>query len=435
MPTILGVTALFLLATEALQWDLTITTGLSAKNLVIYLLATLLILRMVVARSSVMVAVQMHSAFIVLFLYAVVSWLVAGLVIQYPSYDLVEGGIKLKSHLLDWFIFFAVFLFGTSTAEECLKVIKYLLIGVVFANALTVLDAVGVIDLGFRVREDGRAGGAMGESNQFAAFLILFLPAIIASAVSARGVRRLFWLGGAFVSGAALVMTASRGGFVGLMLACAVGGYLYRRHISYTRASGWVLGALIVFVLTMSMSQYGALLTERVIGQTASLDVTEASSGRSEIWATLLLAMFAEPITFITGFGWNVYWSMPFQFSPHNHYLSLWFNLGLVGLGCGTYLLFSAIGRARRASFEAKPPLRGQLIAFVIGATGVCGAVFFVELHQAWLYFWMYAGVAMRLAACVEPATATAPVRQGAAPQPVTRDPHGWVVAPRRRLT
>jgi hypothetical protein len=36
-----------------LRWDLTITTGLSAKNLVIYLLATFLALRMVIGRTSV----------------------------------------------------------------------------------------------------------------------------------------------------------------------------------------------------------------------------------------------------------------------------------------------------------------------------------------------------------------------------------------------
>ena len=92
--------------------------------------------------------------------------------------------------------------------------------------------------------------------------------------------------------------------------------------------------------------------------------------------------MMQAPITFITGFGWDVYWSFPFRFSPHNHYFSLWFNLGLVGVLTGSYLLFGAISRARRASLVADPAPRRQLIAFVIGAIGVCGAVFFVELHD-----------------------------------------------------
>ena len=48
-----------------LRWDLTITTGLSAKNLVIYLVATFLALRMVIARTSIMAAAPMQAAFLI----------------------------------------------------------------------------------------------------------------------------------------------------------------------------------------------------------------------------------------------------------------------------------------------------------------------------------------------------------------------------------
>jgi O-antigen ligase len=119
---------------------------------------------------------------------------------------------------------------------------------------------------------------------------------------------------------------------------------------------------------------------------------------------------------------------MPFGFSPHNHYLGLWFNLGLIGVFFGAYLLFSAINRARRASEIARPPYRGQLIAFVIAGVGVAAAVFFVDLHKPWFYFWMYGGVAMRIAmfASEQPAV----VRERA-PRvrrvEKARDPYGWV--------
>ena len=93
-----------------------------------------------------------------------------------------------------------------------------------------------------------------------------------------------------------------------------------------------MLGSLVIVVVVLSLSQYGGLLTERVFGQTSNIDATEASSGRTEIWLNLFATMVQQPITFITGYGWDVYWSFPFRFSPHNHYFSLWFNLGLVGL-------------------------------------------------------------------------------------------------------
>jgi O-antigen ligase len=429
MPTILGFTALFLLATDALNISLSLMPGLSAKNLIIYCIAVLLALRMVIGRQSVSEVGQMQGAFIALIGYTVVTWLIASLVIDYEHYDFIASGIRLKSELIDYYIFFLVFLFGVQTPEDAMKVIKGLVLGAVFANVITVLDAFGVVSLGFRIRDDGRTAGAIGESNQYAAFIVLFLPATIAAAVSSRGFQRLFWIGAAMVAAMTLVMTASRGGFVGLAMCCAVGAFLYRHLISYSRVAGWVFAALILLVLVVSFSHYGNLLAERMMG-TGDVDTNTASSGRSEIWTTALAAMVAHPITFITGFGWDVYSSMPFEFATHNHYLHLWFNLGLVGLACGSYLLFSGIGRARRASLQAAPPYRGQLIAFVLGGVGIATAVFFVDLHQPWYYFWMYAGVVMRLVLLVQRQPAKVPVTS-ASDMPLRlptsrRDPYGW---------
>jgi len=431
MPTILGFAAWFLLATDALNWNLSLLPGVSAKNLIIYCLAVVLVLRMVIGRQRITDMSQMQGAFIAVIGYAFVTFLVAGLVLRYEHYDFVESAIRLKSILIDYYIFFVVFLFGAQTADDAMRMIKGLLMGALFAHVITILDVAGIVSLGFRIRDDGRTAGAIGESNQYAAFIVLFLPATIAAAVAARGFQRLFWLAAAMIGAMTLVMTASRGGFVGLAMSCAVGAYLYRHLISYSRIVGWVFGVMILLVLVVAFSPYGNLLAERMMG-TGNIDASTASSGRSDIWATALAAMFAHPITFITGFGWNVYSSMPFQFATHNHYLALWFNLGLLGLACGTYLLFSGIGRARRASLHAEPPYRGQLIAYVLGGVGIATAVFFVDLYDPWYYFWMYAGAVMRLVLCVqrEPATQRVPVKAGvpvrARPAGPQRDPYGW---------
>jgi hypothetical protein len=397
------------------------------------MLATFIALRMVIGRASAIAAGQMQAAFLVQIAYAMFTWLIAGLVIKYSGYDLVENGIKLKGGLIDYYIFFLVFLFGVRTVEEGVTVIKWILVGAVFANLATILDAGGIINLGYQERLDGRTQGAIGESNQYAAYIILFIPGLVAAAVGSRGFMRMAWLGGALISCVALAMTASRGGVFGLILGGVIGAYMYRHLVSYSRVAGWVLGSVLMFVLFMSFSKYGGLLTERVFGQTSNIDVTEASSGRSEIWTNLLGTMMGSPITFVTGFGWDVYWSMPFRFSPHNHYLALWFNLGLIGLVTGSYLLFSAVSRARKASLAAVAPARGQLIAFVIGGIAVCGAVFFVDLYDPWMYFWMYAGVVMRLVYCVEHASEAATAPQRLRVRGPARDPYGWSAAQGRR--
>lgn len=429
MPTILAIAALFLLTTDALNIDLSLMPGLSAKNLLIYMIAVLVGLRMVMNRESIMAAGSLQGAFIAQIVYAIVTLLVGVMIIAYPRYDLVDSFIKLKATLIEQYIFFLVFLFGTRTPDDTLRVIKGLLLGAFAANAVTILDAMGVIDLGLRIRADGRTGGAIGESNQYAIFILMFLPATIAMAVASRGAKRLFWMAGGFVSAFALVTTASRGGFVGLAMMAATGAYLYRHLISYSRVAGWALGTLVVLVVVVALSPYGGLLAERMIGQTSSTDAFDASSGRSQIWVDLLRTMFENPVTFVTGYGWDVYWSMPFLFSPHNHYLQLWFNLGLVGLFFGTYLLFSAMARARRASAHAPRPYRGQLIAFVLATVGVCTAVFFVDLYKPFYYFWMYGGVVMRLVICMKAQTATATEKSLLIPEPETRrDSYGWAL-------
>jgi O-antigen ligase len=431
MPTILGFSAIFLLVTDALNWELSVLPGLSFKNLIIYCVATVLTLRMVVGRGSFTAMGQMQGAFVVLIGYTILTWLIAALVIKYPNYDLVQSAFVLKSEVLDHFIFFLVFLFGVQSTEDSLKVIKGLLLGAFIANVVTVLDAMHIISLGFRIRDDGRTAGAIGESNQYAAFIVLFLPATVAAAVASRGFQRLFWIGATLIAALTLFMTSSRGGFVGLALSLAIGAYLYRHLISYGRIAGWIFGALIVLVVFVSFSQYGNLLAERMM-DTGSIDVSTASSGRSDIWVTAFAAMFANPITLVTGYGWNVYWSMPFQFSPHNHYLALWFNLGLLGLFCGSYLLFAPIRRAHRASLRAMPPVRGQLIAFVMGGVAIATAVFFVDLYKPWLYYWMYCGAAMRLALSAEHVPAIQPFASaiGARQPAARRDPYGWSGSP-----
>ena len=82
MPIILAIAAFFLLDTDALNIELSLLPGLSAKNLVIYLVAVLVALRMVVRRDSVMAAGPLQAAFLVQILYASITLLVAALIIE-----------------------------------------------------------------------------------------------------------------------------------------------------------------------------------------------------------------------------------------------------------------------------------------------------------------------------------------------------------------
>ena len=71
-----------------------------AKNLVIYMLATFLALRMVMARSSVMAAGPMQGAFIIQIGYAIVTWLIAALVVEYQGRRDAQSG-EVVLHVAD----------------------------------------------------------------------------------------------------------------------------------------------------------------------------------------------------------------------------------------------------------------------------------------------------------------------------------------------
>jgi O-antigen ligase len=426
---------LFLTAAEVFSWDVSMGPGLSVKNAVLYLIAIFLMFRIAVSRGERLDAGPVHVFFVILISYAMVTWLSAGLIIEYPGYDLIASAIRLKSELIDHFIFFLVFYYGVTSRRDALTVVMGLLLAALFANVTTVADVLGYIDLGFEQRESGRTEGALGEANQYAAYIILFLPGMIAAMMRTRGLWRLFWMGAVVASAVAVLMTVSRGAFVGLLVAGVGGAWFFRHRLSLGKVAVWLTAAVIVIAVALSLSQYTALIEERLFTQTGAIDLSDASSGRVDIWAALFERMMATPITFVTGFGWSVYWTMPFRYSPHNQYFNFLFNLGLPGLLCLIGLLVSAAWLAKRASENADDELRAHLIAFVIGVMAVCAAIFFVDLHRPWYYFWAYAGVALRLAVIVnhearEHANLLSPAAlPGRRAEPAS-DPFGWIGRP-----
>jgi hypothetical protein len=399
MRFILPALAFFLVLSNTFSLDLSIATGLSAKNALLYLVLLCIVVRSVVVRDTEPHFTALHLTFGLLIGYALLSIFIAVMVVEYPRYDLLDSIIRLKSVLFDQLIFFLVFYHGARTVEEAVPVLKAFLAAVVFANFITVVDGLGLWHLGvIEERPDGRVRGALGESNQYAAFITVFLPALFAAAAVSRGAWRAFWVGAILVSASAFLMTVSRGAMVGLFLGAVGGILMFRRYFPPARIAAWAgTGLLVGLIVLLALSlEYGALIQERLFGQGG--DMTDVSSGRTEIWTGALARMLETPLTFLTGFGYDVYWSMPFFFSPHNHYLSLWFNLGLPGLILGTLLLVLVVRAAKFAVERAPDNLRPHLIAFVLGTLMLAIAAFFVDLYHPWYYFWAYAGLLMRIA-------------------------------------
>ncbi len=418
-------------AEQVFALPLSMGPGLSVENALLYVVLSALIFKMAVQRSVRFELRELHICFLVLIGYAALTLIAAAVVVQYPGYRTLKYIISLKARLVDQFVFFAVFFYGLNQSRSAFSVLKTLFLLTVLMNVIALLDGFGYIEAGgLEEREDGRAQGVMGESNQSAAFIATFLPALVGMAMMSVGAARLFWLAGLLVCVAAMFISASRGGLVAVFISALWGLVFFRKYVS-TRsiiaAAGMALLVLAI-ALPLVMAQYGSLLFNRFVGDTSSVDIVDVSSGRLDIWAGLFATMARAPVTFLSGYGWEVYDWMPFRLAPHNHYLALWFDLGLVGLACGTALLVIVARAAMRAVPLLADPYRSVLISFAIGTVAIATATFFVDLYTPWTYFWAYAGLAMRIVVNARHQGQTQIVETKTTPAPLTKhDPFGWV--------
>lgn len=403
--------------------------GVSFKNLFIYLGFVVVVVRGMKSSRIRLELRTLHVTYLLLVAYAVLTWIIASYVVHYDNYPAIDNGMMIKTGLLDYYVMFFVFFYALTTTTETAKAIQLVTLISILPQVLTILEVSGITSLGVSpVRDDGRVEGALGEANMYAAYIVFFLPTYIAHAVSSRGIWRMTWIGALLLGLIVLLMTVSRGGLVGLGVGAIVAGFMFRRQIPVAKLAGFAIAGMVlsVIVLFTVSSEFRSLITDRLFSESRQADIGSASSGRADFWLDALKMMTTKPITFITGFGWRAYWSMPFQYSPHNTYLNYWFNLGLPGLICLIYPFFLVIRTAARVSRRAATDLRYTLIAFVFGMIAMCVSIFFVELYSPWLYIWAYIGLVMRATLLSEPIQAATSME----PNPIksgTMTSYGWL--------
>jgi O-antigen ligase len=404
MRYLLALLIVVLTTIDVFGWTLSLAPGLSVKNAILYVILLSLTARFVVRGGMRMELPQVHLWFGLLIVYATLTWLVVGLILRYKSYTLVGSGIDLKANLLDNAVVFALCLYGTQTLGDTKFVLKCILLAVTAANAIAIGNVAGLLDIGTTTvgvegNLTGRVFGAFGHANETAALIVCLLPAYVAAGLSSGRIARWFWALAGAVSVTLMVMAGSRGAFVGLALAAIAGSYICRSIVSWRRAAilAATLVAIIVPIIVVVSVQYGDILTQRVTEMI--LNPGTSSDERRYIWRPILDKMMGNPVALITGFGWDSYDVMGFFYATHNHYLLLWFDLGILGLACYLMVIRQLVITARRAAETASDETARYLIAFIYGIIAISGAIFFTLIFKPWLYVWAYIGLTMRMAA------------------------------------
>ena len=298
---------LVLLAADTLGMNPSLGPGLSVKNAFLYLIVLGVMIDTALKRNRRIELLPVIVPYALCAFYAACTVLIIVLLIDYSRYDLLRSIISLKARFADNILVLLIFFYGISTAKDALSTMKIMVWIVMFANVASVLDAFNLPDLGLiDERADGRIGGPIGESNQYAAFLALFLPASVALVLIERGTIRVLAILGVAASLVALLMTASRGGLLGVLGGAAIGVIFLRKFISGKDVAVAIVLIPLFFIAAVGItyfSGYGDLLYDRFIGASSGSNVSSLSSGRTWICATAISKMFENSVSLLTGYG------------------------------------------------------------------------------------------------------------------------------------
>ncbi len=389
-------------------YALSLGAGISARNLLIYGAGGWLLLQRADGPPVKGALQTIQISFMVLIAYATVTMFIASGIIRYPGYDLRDSAMVLKLQLIDPFLLLLVFFYGTRTTVGARSLLKMLLVAVSIGNLFTVAKARGIIDFGVPVIWDApnsvtssfRVEGIFGDGNETGTMIACLMPAYVSLILSAKGFGKLFWTACIICSAVVMLMTTSRGALVALLSGTLWGAYLCRRYMSLRVAIKW--GAAICAITMVGVLIAGPTFLEIYIHRFTGVYLSSASdvsSGRSEVWLRALVAMMNSPVSLITGFGWNT-WSrgsvMGYGLVAHNHYLLLWFELGLIGLAIFLVMLRQLVTTALTTVAISNAPDRDLIIAFVFSFLILPIGIFFVLLFKPWTYLWPYIGLAMR---------------------------------------
>jgi O-antigen ligase len=248
-------------------------------------------------------------------------------------------------------------------------------------------------------RRDGRLAGPLNDVNGYGAVLIFIIPVTAGLMIGSqqKWLKRIFGIG-TFVGFILLGLTVSRGSYLGLLVGGSLALYLVRDHIpreSVIKGTLMVSGVLVVVAGAIAyVNPEGFISQFDFIG--SSLD--SASSGRIFFWRQALTMMSYEPISFVTGYGWNSYATLFLGYGdPHNTYLMYWFNLGIVGLTFYLLIVGLIIRFALRRIAGVSEDVKPIVVGFVAGFMSLHVALFFVGLYTPWLFIWAISGAFLRV--------------------------------------
>ena len=388
-----------LAAEMGIQLKSLIAEGFSLKNILLYFLILVALVRMAFAGdfNRITKLKGIIIPFVLLILYAAISFLSNYFLGALPpSYSLYTGIAFVKNELFDVFLFFILYAYFAKSEKNAEWLFRTFFFIIVAGSVITILGTV-IQPLNFFGFNDEsiRPNGPFGEPNQSGAVFAFFIPVMLSQVFTDKTIpKKLYYFAGVTIVMIALLATSSRGGLLAAFFGTGFLFWLLRKQIP---ARHFVIIALILpFICILAWlilpSEYKALMIERFgfVGE-KQINYYDASAGRTYVWGLGIKSWLKSPVI---GFGWGSFRFLA-RHSSHNSYLEILVGVGLVGLSLYLSILVGYIRRVVRSLKKQSKDERVKLCGFLAGFSGLMVAIFFVNLYKPWLFIWAFLGVSV----------------------------------------
>ena len=240
-------------------------------------------------------------------------------------------------------------------------------------------------------RAAGRGTGIFGNTNDMALHLVTILPISVALMIGSKGAaRKLLYGTCAAVMISAIVLSYSRGAFIGMLIV-----FLFIAWKLGSRRRLEIVFAVLAFagvIVLLAPDKYGSRLLSIFI---PSLDAEgSADSRRGELFRSIYLAL-RHPLLGI-GMG-NYQPEMSYKgLVTHNSYTQVAAEMGMSALVC--YVMFivtplKKLGQIARETFETRRDSRFYYLALGLQASLIAYLIssFFLSVAYVWYVYYLVA--------------------------------------------
>jgi O-antigen ligase len=227
----------------------------------------------------------------------------------------------------------------------------------------------------------GMVGGMFGNPNDLAMHLATMMPLAFALSLTARPLKKFLYLAVALLMTVAVVLTFSRGGFLGLAAAALVLAWkLGRRHRVLVAVA--TVASLVMF-LALAPADYTERLTSIV---DMARDAHGSAMARQAVLVRSVKNILMHPL-FGVGMGNFHIVSIGEQVS-HNAYTQVGAEIGVPALLAYVLLLFAPLRRLRRVERETLPLKHGRDYYWAVSLQASLAAYIVSSFFGSVAYLW-----------------------------------------------